>query len=84
MSCSTTTAPVVRSARTGVDADRHDHAVLQRQLDALALAAGERGAHLRGDVRIAHDLEVVTSFSLFLQPQHPRAAALASCTVPRC
>ena len=64
-------------------AHRHDDAVRQRQFEALAfLAAAERRADLRGDVRVADDLEVVAPFRLVLQPQHPLRGAVGQLHVP--
>ena len=42
----------------------------------------ERRADLRGDVRVADDLEVVAPFRLVLQPQHPLRGAVGQLHVP--
>ena len=44
--------------------------VRQRQLEALGRRPAERRAELRGDVGLAHDLDVVPAFGVALQLQH--------------
>ena len=62
-----------RAWRLDRRAPRHDDELglpRQRQLEAFGRRPAKRRAELRGDVGLAHDLDVVPALGVVLQPQH--------------
>ena len=48
----------------------------------FAFAAGQRGADLRGDIRIAHDLQIVPAFGAGVEPQHAAGRGVGQLHLP--